>query len=86
MAPKFLLFIGRNSDISLIFLQSLIKLSKVLSWITHILINNPGVGKPLKYELAGLMSIRVTKSRLIFEIRGDTIVLHKFEHRKSVYK
>ena len=59
--------------------------SKIKKSIKKI-INNPSVGKPLKYELAGLMSIRVTKSRLIFEIRGDTIVLHKFEHRKSVYK
>ncbi len=50
------------------------------------IILNPGTGKPLKYELAGLLSIRVAKSRLIYEVRNDTIILHKFEHRKSVYK
>ncbi|MDW7775194.1 MAG: hypothetical protein SCH39_02520 [Methanosarcinales archaeon] len=32
------------------------------------------------------MSIRITKSRLIYEVKDDTIVLYKFEHRKSVYK
>jgi addiction module RelE/StbE family toxin len=59
-----------------------VKISKVIQKI----IENPGIGKPLKYELTGLKSIRITKSRLIYEVQGDTVILHKFEHRKNVYK
>ena len=59
-----------------------VKIKKILQKI----LENPCVGKPLKHELAGLMSVRITKSRLIYEVRDDTIILHKFEHRKSVYK
>jgi addiction module RelE/StbE family toxin len=59
-----------------------VKIKKMIQKI----IENPSIGKPLKYELVGLMSIRITKSRLIYEVRDDTIILHKFEHRKSVYK
>jgi mRNA-degrading endonuclease RelE of RelBE toxin-antitoxin system len=58
---------------------------KIKKNITKIMLN-PGTGKPLKYELAGLLSLRLAKSRLIYEVRNDTIILHKFEHRKSVYK
>lgn len=59
-----------------------IKIKKII----HKIIENPGVGIPLKHELVGLLSIRITKSRLIYEVKDDTIVLHKFEHRRSVYK
>jgi len=59
-----------------------VKIKKVIQKIMH----NPDTGKQLKYELTGLLSIRLVKSRLIYEVRNDTIILHKFEHRKSVYK
>jgi mRNA interferase RelE/StbE len=47
---------------------------------------SPEKGKPLKYELAGLRSARIGKFRLLYEIKGDTIIFHTFEHRKKVYK
>ncbi|RLJ02775.1 MAG: hypothetical protein DRP10_00145 [Candidatus Aenigmatarchaeota archaeon] len=50
------------------------------------IIDNPKVGKPLCYDLAGLRSMRIPPFRLIYEFTEDKIVLHKFGHRKKVYK
>ena len=50
------------------------------------LIDNPNIGKPLKYDLVGLRSVRVNPFRIVYEIKDDTLVLHKFQHRKIVYK
>jgi mRNA-degrading endonuclease RelE of RelBE toxin-antitoxin system len=50
------------------------------------LAKEPSLGKPLKYHLAGLRSLRVPPFRVIYELQGDALVLHKFEHRKSVYR
>lgn len=58
------------------------KIKKIIKKIA----DNPDVGKPLKYELTGLISIRVSKSRLIYKIQDNAIVLCKFEHRKNVYE
>jgi len=49
------------------------------------IIQNPSVGKPLKYK-RGERSIYVKPFRLIYVFRGDEIILLKFEHRKMVYK
>ncbi len=46
---------------------------------------NPGVGKPLRYDLSGLRSIKLPPFRRLYEIREELIILHKFEHRKEVY-
>jgi mRNA-degrading endonuclease RelE of RelBE toxin-antitoxin system len=59
-----------------------IKIKKIIQKIME----NPDVGKPLKYELTDLMSIRISKSRLLYRYKDNTIVLLKFEHRKNVYK
>jgi mRNA-degrading endonuclease RelE of RelBE toxin-antitoxin system len=48
--------------------------------------DNPGVGKPLKYDLFGLRSIQIPPFRILYEFREDLIILHKFEHRKGVYR
>lgn len=45
----------------------------------------PETGKPLCYELKGLRSARISPYRIIYEIKGDIIIFHKFEHRKNVY-
>ncbi len=45
----------------------------------------PDIGKPLRYDLKGLRSARLSPYRIIYEIKGDTIIFHKFEHRKNVY-
>ena len=52
------------------------------------LIDNPVSGKPLKYNYAGLRSLRIPPFRIIYEFneRGKTIILHKFEHRERAYK
>jgi len=48
------------------------------------IIENPNVGKPLKYK-RGERSLYVKPFRLIYSIRGDEIILLKFGHRKNVY-
>jgi len=48
--------------------------------------DNPEVGKPLRYDLFGLRSIKIPPFRILYEIRKDLIILHKFEHRKGAYK
>ena len=47
-------------------------------------IDNPQVGKPLKYK-RGERSLYIKPSRLIYALRGDEIILLKFGHRKNVY-
>ena len=48
------------------------------------IIENPNVGKPLKYK-RGERFLYIKPFRLIYAVRGDEIILLKFEHRKSVY-
>jgi len=48
--------------------------------------DNPEVGKPLRYGLFGLRSIQIPPFRILYEFREDLIILHKFEHRKGVYR
>jgi mRNA-degrading endonuclease RelE of RelBE toxin-antitoxin system len=49
------------------------------------IIDNPDIGKPLRYELAGLRSVRVPPFRILYELSGDCLVFHTFEHRDTVY-
>jgi len=49
------------------------------------IISNPDVGKPLRYK-RGERALYVKPFRLVYAVRGDEIILLKFEHRKSVYK
>ncbi|MGC9200932.1 MAG: type II toxin-antitoxin system RelE family toxin, partial [Candidatus Aenigmatarchaeota archaeon] len=49
-------------------------------------LENPELGKPLKYSFKGLRTERVGKFRIIYEIEGNIVVFHTFEHRKKVYK
>lgn len=48
------------------------------------IIKNPNVGKPLKYK-RGERTLYIKPFRLIYAVRGDGIILLKFEHRKKVY-
>ncbi len=57
---------------------------RVKNQITKV-IEDPEVGKPLRYSLKGERSVRVTPYRLTYAIQGDTLVLLRFEHRKEVY-
>ena len=56
------------------------KLKKQISKI----IDNPEIGKPLKYR-RGERSIYVKPFRLIYSIIGEELFLLKFDHRKKVY-
>ena len=49
------------------------------------IIQNPQVGKPLKYK-RGERSLYIKPFRLIYATRSDEIILLKFDHRKKVYK
>ena len=58
-----------------------IKIKKIVKKI----IDNPDVGKPLRYELEGLRSVRVPPFRILYELSGDCLIFHIFEHRDTVY-
>jgi len=58
-----------------------VKVKKIMEKI----INNPDAGKPLRYELAGLRSVRVPPFRILYELSGDRLIFHTFEHRDTVY-
>ena len=49
------------------------------------IISNPNVGKPLKYT-RGERALYVKPFRIVYAVRGEEIVLLKFDHRKQVYK
>ena len=48
------------------------------------IIENPNVGKPLKYK-RGERSLYIKPFRLIYSVRGEELILLKFDHRKKVY-
>ena len=49
------------------------------------IIENPNVGKPLKYK-RGERSLYIKPFRLIYAVRSEELILLKFNHRKSAYK
>jgi mRNA-degrading endonuclease RelE of RelBE toxin-antitoxin system len=48
-------------------------------------IENPSVGKPLKYK-RGERTLYIKPFRLIYSVRGSELILLKFDHRKKIYK
>lgn len=72
------------------FSSQYIKLDKVLKVrvdkAIEKILKNPELGKPLKYDLAGLRSERIGKFRIIYEIKGEVIIFYTFEHRKKAYR
>lgn len=58
------------------------KLQSRIKKMMQKILDMPGSGKTLRYGLAGL---RMSPFRIIYEINGKNIILHKFDHRKSVY-
>lgn len=59
-------------------------LEKIKNQINKIL-ENPLIGKPLKYK-RGERALYIKPFRLVYAIKGDEIILLKFDHRKKVYK
>jgi mRNA interferase RelE/StbE len=60
---------------------------RILKSIEEKLKENPYVGKPLSYDLAGLRSLRVGKYRVIYKIdeKNKIIWLVTVGHREKVY-
>lgn len=58
------------------------RLKKIIEKICQ----NPEIGKPLRYSLSGLRSIKMKSFRVIYKIERDKLILLKFRHRKSAYK
>lgn len=50
------------------------------------IIENPDIGKPLRYDMKGERTVYVKPYRLIYRVDGDTLVLLQFSHRKDVYR
>ena len=44
-------------------------------------------GKPLRYNLQGYRSLRISKYRIIYciEVETHTVVIHAIHHRKDAY-
>ncbi len=59
-------------------------LKKIEKQIMKIL-ENPEVGKPLKYKKSE-RSLYIKPFRLVYSLRGEELILLKFDHRKKVYK
>ena len=49
------------------------------------IIENPEMGKPLRYNLKGERTVYVKPFRIIYSYFGNTIYFLRFEHRKDVY-
>jgi len=62
------------------------KITSNLEKIIEKIRKNPEIGKPLRYELSGLRSIRFSSFRIIYKIEGERVILLKFGHRKRVYE
>ena len=69
---------------SLNFIKQTKRLDNFLLEKIKKIIENPEVGKPLKYY-RGERTLYVKPFRLVYAIRQDEIILLKFEHRKNVY-
>jgi mRNA interferase RelE/StbE len=53
------------------------------------LADNPGaVGKPLRFELSGLYSVRRGDHRIVYRIDGAPrrVIVEVIEHRRRVYR
>ncbi len=64
-------------------LDSSIKI-KVIKQIEKI-IQEPKIGKPLKYDLKGERTIYVKPYRIIYSFNKNTITFLRVQHRKVVY-
>jgi mRNA interferase RelE/StbE len=61
-------------------------LKKKIRASLKIILTNPLEGKPLKEELEGLMSFRVSRFRIIFRIKKKTIEIVAMGPRNQIYE
>lgn len=52
----------------------------------ELLRGEPRVGKPLKGELEGLLSLRVWPYRIIYQVAQTSIIIYSVAHRQAAYK
>lgn len=50
------------------------------------IVEDPELGKPLRYNLKGERTAYIKPYRLIYSYQGSTLYLLRFEHRKEVYR
>jgi len=50
------------------------------------IVQNPSIGKPLKFSKKGERSIRIPPFRIIYAVQNTTLYFLNFDHRKKVYK
>ncbi len=50
------------------------------------IIENPDIGKPLRYDLKGERTIYIKPYRIIYSFDKNILYLLRFEHRKEVYR
>lgn len=61
----------------------------VIEFLTTSLVYEPRrVGKPLRRELAGILSARRGTYRVLYRVRDDTreVIVLRIEHRSDVYR
>ncbi len=46
----------------------------------------PKSGKPLRYNLKGHRTVRVSPYRIVYRLEKDRIIINCFDHRKKIYK
>jgi len=49
-------------------------------------IENPEIGKPLRYSFRNCRSVRIGKFRIVYKLEGYKIIFITFEHREKVYR
>ena len=50
------------------------------------IIENPGIGKPLRFDLKGERTVYIKPYRLIYAVENENIIFLRFMHRDDVYK
>ena len=61
-------------------------LKKKIRAALKILLADPTEGKPLKEELEGLMSFRVSRFRIIYKVKRSTIEIVALGPRNRIYE
>ncbi len=60
---------------------------RIIKAIENRLVEAPeSYGKPLRYSLKGLWSLRVGDYRVVYSIRGEEILILRVGHRREVYE
>lgn len=49
------------------------------------IIENPNIGKPLRFAMKGERTVYIKPYRLIYSVENTKMCLLRFEHRSSVY-